>query len=111
MKLRIFGIMILMVFCFGIVSAYAEEPKDQMFFILDVAVSPSTANAYETAHKAWMSAHAKYNYPIGYTAYKSNDSHYYYAIPISSFADIDNFIKADNEFIEKIGKKKTGVFT
>ena len=48
MKLRALGFLVLVLFCFGVVSAYAEESKNQLYFVYDVVTSPSTALAYET---------------------------------------------------------------
>jgi hypothetical protein len=104
MKLRIFGLMILLVFCFGVVSAYAEDPKNQMYYVLEVGCSPSSAAAYEKAHKAYMLAHQKHNFPIAYTAYSSGDFCYYYTIEINSFSDIDNINKSVQDFNARIGK-------
>ncbi len=106
MKLRIYGLMILSVFCFGVASTYAEEPKEQMYYVYDVIVSPSKANMYETAHKALMASHLKQNYPVEYTAYSSNDFHYYFIIPIANLSDIDNFTRAEDAFRKNIGDEK-----
>jgi hypothetical protein len=109
MKLRIWVLMILAVFCFGVVSVCAEEAKkepakDQLFYLMEFVVSPSTVAEYEKAQKAFSTAAAQHNYSVGYTAYSTNDFHYYYIIPIDNFAGIDALMKEYEGFIQKMGQ-------
>jgi hypothetical protein len=107
MKIRILVILVVLALCLGIGLVYAqEEPKDQMYYVLDVVVSPAKAKLYENAHKALMSAHAQEKYPFGYACYLTDDFHYLFIIPIANFADVDNLFKAEGAFQKKIGEDK-----
>ena len=106
MKLRIFGLMILLIFCFGIVGSYAEEQKPQLYYLYDVVAKPAKYMEYESAIKQLISAHTKHGFPFPYSIYSTNDFHYFVLIPISNYASIDEFLKAANDVSNKMGEDK-----
>jgi hypothetical protein len=109
MKLKIYSLLILAVFCLGIGVVFAEEAKkepakDQLFYVMEVVVSPSNVVEYEKAQKAYAAAAAQHNYSVGYAAYSTNDCHYFYIAPMTNFADIDTFLTEYQSFIQKMGQ-------
>jgi len=106
MKHRILGLIILLVFCFGIVGVYAEEPKDQLYFIYYTAVEPSMADKFEANLKKFIAEYTKHNLKYGITAYSTNDFDYYFLIPINNYAERDEMDKAFAEVRTKMGTEK-----
>ena len=93
MRVRIFGLIILLVFCFGIVSAYAQEPKEQLYYVVYSIVEPSMADKYEATAKKLIAEYRKHNLKYSISAFSTTEFDYYHLIPINNFTDLDNGIK------------------
>ena len=105
MKLRIFGLMILLVFCFGMVSVYAEEPKNQLYFVISAAVKPAKVSEYEATVKKVLAEYSKHNYKYQWFAYNTENYEYYFIFPINSIGDIPAISKVETELIKKMGQE------
>ncbi len=106
MKIRIVSILVVVIFCLGIGSAYAQEvPRDQLYFCIDTTVKPSRAADYEANCKKLTAEYAKHNFKFPWYAYSSNDFHYFFVFPINSLADMDAMAKEGTEMMNKIGKE------
>jgi len=94
----------------GIVLAQ-EEMKDQLYWVREEVARVDMWEQYEETSKQWveMMTGAGLDFPY-IRASQRDDGHYYYLIPLSSYADIDKFPEKFGSAIEKIGKEKFGEF-
>lgn len=106
MKLRIFGLVILFIFCFGIVSANAEEPKNQMYYVYDIVTCPSKALAFEANLKKIIAEYSKFNWKYPWSTYSTNDFHYYILFAIDNFASMDALNKSGQDLRNEMGPEK-----
>ena len=88
-----------------------EEPKDQLFWIREEVAKVDMWDQYEATSKEWveMMTGAGLDFPYMWASQR-DDGHYYYLLPLSSYADIDQFSDKFGSAIEKIGKEKWGEF-
>lgn len=92
-------------------SLFAQEMEDQLYLVREEVVKVEMWEQYEETSKQWveMMTGAGLDFPY-MRASQRDDGHYYYLIPLSSYADIDKFPEIFGSAIEKIGKEKWGEF-
>ncbi len=85
--------------------------EDQLYWIREEVVRVDMWEQYEETSKQWveMMTGAGLDFPY-MRASQRDDGHYYYLLPLSSYADIDKFGEIFGSAIEKIGKEKWGEF-
>lgn len=105
MRLRMLGLTVLLVFCFGVVSAYAEEPKNQLYFVISAEVKPAKVSEYEANVKKVIAKYSKHNFKYPWFAYNSENYQYYFLFPINSVGEMDDISKEEAALINKMGQK------
>ena len=92
-------------------SLFAQEMEDQLYLVREEVVKVEMWEQYEETSKQWveMMTGAGLDFPY-MRASQRDDGHYYYLLPLSSYADIDKFPEIFGSAIEKIGKEKWGNF-
>jgi hypothetical protein len=85
--------------CSGL--AYAQQAKNQMYLVYDCVTNPSTDAKFYEALKEMLAFYTKYAFPYTWDVYGTGDYHYYYRIPVAGFADIEKFLKTDEEIMTK----------
>lgn len=88
-----------------------EEPKDQLYWVREEVVKVDMWQQYEETSKEWVKlmTDAGLDFPYMHASQR-DDGHYYYLLPLNSFADIDKFPEKFGSAIGKIGKEKWGEF-
>jgi hypothetical protein len=86
--------------------AQEQGKKDQLFYVHEEAAKVSMLDQYEKTSKEFFDyfKSAKLDVPGIYTAQEDN-SHYYYLIPISNYADIDKMMTAFNAFSKTVNNE------
>lgn len=79
----------------------AQEQKSQLYSITEVVVKPAMAARFEAAQKKEI----ELGYPFPFEAYNTDDFHYYFLVPIESYAGIDAMNKSEGEWAAKIGQE------
>jgi hypothetical protein len=85
--------------------------KDQLFSVREEVAKVDMWDKYESTSKEWIKMMTEAGLDLPYMwASQRDDGHYYYLIPIDSYADIDKFPEIFGAAIEKIGKDKWSKF-
>jgi len=84
----------------------AQKSQKQMWFLWDDVVYPAKVNEYVEAAKAVNEFLKEQNFPFPMNAFRSDDFHFYYHMPISSYADIDTMEMMWTEMFQKVGEEK-----
>jgi len=84
----------------------AQKPQKQLWFQWDDVVYPAKVKEYVEAAKAVNEFLKEQNYPYPMNAYSSDDFHFYYVMPISSYAAIDTMEMMWAEIFQKVGEEK-----
>lgn len=88
-----------------------EEPKDQLYWVREEVVKIEKWQQYEETSKEWVEKMTGAGLDFPYMrASQRDDGHYYYLLPLNSYADIDKFPEKFGSAIEKIGKEKWAEF-
>jgi hypothetical protein len=95
----------------------AQEQKPQLVAIWDVVVYPAHFTEYEAAMKDYVDLLVKHNPPFTWDAYRTNDFHYYFVVPVENLAALDKVFnwfgdvekKAEKEYAA-IEKKMVGTY-
>ncbi len=88
-----------------------EEPKDQLYWVREEVVKVEKWQQYEETSKEWVELMTSAGLDFPYMrASQRDDGHYYYLLPLNSYADIDKFPEKFGSAIEKIGKEKWAEF-
>jgi len=85
----------------------AEEQKAQLFFIEEVVVKPSMVAEYEAHVRNVLDLVKKHGFPYPWTAFSTEDLHYFFVLPVDNYATMDSFFKALEEWYIKIGKENS----
>ena len=112
LKIKIFLVLLFgFSICGSDVILAQQEPEDQLYWIREEVAKVDMWEQYEETSKQWveMMIGAELDFPY-IRASQRDDGHYYYLIPLSSYADIDKFPEKFGSAIEKIGKEKWGEF-
>jgi hypothetical protein len=88
--------------CFLPAVAQAQEQKQQLNLVYDFAVKPAMVAKFEAGVKREIELGS----PTTWSAFSTDDFHYYFVTPIQNYAGIDSMDKADNEWSAKVGKEK-----
>jgi hypothetical protein len=107
----VFILMAALIISSSFIAFAQEEPKDQLYWIREEVARVDMWQQYEETSKQWveMMTGAGLDFPY-MRASQRDDGHYYYLLPLSSYADIDQFPEKFGSAIEKIGKEKWGEF-
>lgn len=107
----IFALLAGLFFSSSFIALAQEEPKDQLYWIREEVARVDMWQQYEETSKQWveMMTGAGLDFPY-MRASQRDDGHYYYLLPLSSYADIDKFPEKFGSAIEKIGKEKWAEF-
>jgi len=111
LKQKFFFLLIAGLLFFSTFTFAQEEPKDQLYWVREEVVKVEMWDQYEETSKQWveMMTGAGLDFPY-MRASQRDDGHYYYLLPLNSYADIDKFPEKFGSAIEKIGKEKWGEF-
>jgi hypothetical protein len=91
--------------------SFSQEMKDQLFSVREEVAKVDMWDKYESTSKEWIKMMTEAGLDLPYMwASQRDDGHYYYLIPIDSYADIDKFPEIFGAAIEKIGKDKWSKF-
>jgi len=101
----IFGVGIVVVLLLFSNFVQAEEQKPQLFFVEEVVCAPSMAAEYEAYVKNVLKLLDTHSFPYPWTAFSTDDFHYFFVWQIDNFATLDTFFKALKEWEGKIGKE------
>ncbi len=83
----------------------AEEEKAQLFFVEEVIVKPSMVAEYEAHVKNVLRILNTHSFPYPWTAFSTDDFHYFFVWQIDDYATIDSWFKALKEWQSKIGEE------
>ena len=111
LKVKFFLALLTGLFISSSFSLFAQEMEDQLYLVREEVVKVEMWEQYEETSKQWveMMTGAGLDFPY-MRASQRDDGHYYYLLPLSSYADIDKFPEIFGSAIEKIGKEKWGDF-
>jgi hypothetical protein len=112
LKLKFFHILLFgITICGSGVILAQQGTEDQLYWVREEVARVDMWQQYEETSKQWveMMTGAGLDFPY-IRASQRDDGHYYYLIPLSSYADIDKFPEIFGSAIEKIGKEKWGEF-
>jgi hypothetical protein len=91
--------------------SYSQEMKDQLYMVREEVVKVDAWDKYESTSKQWVDMMVQGGLDLPYVrASQRDDGHYYYLIPISNYAEIDNFPKIFGSAVDKVGKEKWSSF-
>jgi hypothetical protein len=94
----------------GVILAQ-QGTEDQLYWIREEVARVDMWQQYEETSKQWVELMTGAGLDFPYMrASQRDDGHYYYLLPLSSYADIDQFPEKFGSAIEKIGKEKWGEF-
>jgi len=111
LKVKFFLALLTGLFISSSFTLLAQEMEDQLYWVREEVVKVEMWEQYEETSKQWveMMTGAGLDFPY-MRASQRDDGHYYYLLPLSSYADIDKFPEIFGSAIEKIGKEKWGNF-
>ncbi len=94
-------------FSLSSVVSFAQEMKDQLFWVREEVVKIEMWDKYESTSKEWvkMMTEAGLDFPY-MLASQRDDGHYYYLFPLDNYAAIDKMPEIFGAAIEKIGQDK-----
>jgi hypothetical protein len=105
MKTKIFVVLLVLLlgaFCFLPPLAQAQGQKAQLYYVYDFVVKPGMVAKFDAGVKREIELGS----PTAWSAFSTDDFHYYFLTPIQNYAGIDSIEEADNEWSAKIGKEK-----
>jgi quercetin dioxygenase-like cupin family protein len=92
-------------------NLFSQEMKDQLYMVREEVVRVDMWDQYESTSIQWVELMTQGGLDFPYVrASQRDDGHYYYLIPINSYADIDKFPGIFGSAIEKAGKDKWANF-
>jgi len=110
-KLTMFSLLLLCGLFLITPPSFSQEMKDQLFSVREEVAKVDMWDKYESTSKEWIKMMTEAGLDLPYMwASQRDDGHYYYLIPIDSYADIDKFPEIFGAAIEKIGKDKWSKF-
>jgi hypothetical protein len=105
MKTKIFVVLLVLLLgacCFLPAVAQAQAQKAQLYYVYDFVAKPAMVAKFEASVKLRIELGS----PTPWSAFSTDDFHYYFLTPIQNYAGIDSMDKVDNEWAGKIGKEK-----
>jgi hypothetical protein len=92
--------------------SFAQEMKDQLFVIHEEVAKVDMIGQYEKTSAEWVKLMHDAGLDISKIhASQRDDFHYYYLIPISNYAEIDDIFPKFQEAVAKLDKDKWSQFT
>jgi hypothetical protein len=92
-------------------SSFAQEMKDQLYWIREEVAKVDMWDKYESTSKEWVKLMTEAGLDFPYMwASQRDDGHYYYLFPLDNYAAIDKMTAIFGAAIEKIGKDKWAKF-
>lgn len=92
--------------------SFAQEMKDQLFVIHEEVAKVDMIGQYEKTSAEWVQLMHDAGLDISKIhASQRDDFHYYYLIPISNYAEIDEIFPKFQEAVAKLDKDKWSQFT
>lgn len=82
----------------------SQEQKPQGYLMWDYVVKPSAARQFEAAFTEEIGLYTDIKFPFGWTAYSTEDFHYYFFIPIGNMASVDDIYAAFGEAERRLGE-------
>jgi hypothetical protein len=112
LKLKFFPALLLGIIISASTISFAQkEMKDQLYWVREEVAKVDKWLQYEEISKEWVDLMTEGGLDLPYVrASQRDDGHYYYLIPLSNYAEIDNFPQIFGSAIDKIGKEKWGEF-
>lgn len=108
---KIFLALMLVSLCTSGILLAQQEMKDQLYWVREEVAKVNMWDQYEKTSKQWVEYMTEGGLDLPYVrASQRDDGHYYYLIPLSSYAEIDKFSEIFGSAIDKIGKEKWGNF-
>ena len=86
-------------------QALAQEQQGQLLLVEDCTVKPSRGGEFEKAIKEIIALATEHNFKYYWYAW-SGEFHYYFAIPVENYSDVENYYLAFSELEQKIGEEK-----
>ncbi len=107
LKPKHFLLLFALMICYSGLAQAQDNADGKLFWIHEEVVKISKWEQYEKTSKEWVDLMIQggLDLPAVYASQR-NDGHYYYLIPLSSYADADKFSEIFNSAISKIGKDK-----
>ncbi len=110
-KIRVFTILLICELFIFSSNSFSQENKDKLFWVREEIAKVDKWDQYEKTSKEWVAMMTKGGLDLPFVgASQRDDGHYYYLIPINSYADIDKFPGIFGAAIEKVGKDKWSSF-
>ena len=110
MKNKIFSVRILLLTLFAcsfiLYSLDAQKPQKQMWYHWDDLVYPAKVKEYVEAAKAVNEFLKEQDYPFPMNVFSSDDFHFYYAMPISSYASLDTLEMLWGKIFKEVGEEE-----
>ena len=112
LKLKFFPLLLLGIIISASALSFAQkEMKDQLYWVREEVAKVDKWGQYEQISKEWVDLMTEGGLDLpSVRASQRDDGHYYYLIPLSNYAEIDNFPQIFGSAIDKIGKEKWGEF-
>ncbi len=104
MKTKTVGILslgLLISLFFSPAFSQGQEQKGERFAIWEIVVKPAMAMKFEAVLKKEI----EMGPPYPWSAYSTDDFHYYFITPIADYAGIDKLFQLEEEWIAKLGDK------
>lgn len=102
MKAKVSGLLVVAVLfglCVG--NGSAQETKSQMYLVEECLVKPSADAAFYELEKEAIALFQKLRWPLGWKCYASDDSRYYFVMPMANLAEVETYFKAVAEVFAK----------
>jgi len=92
-------------FCLLVTHVRAQESKPQLYVVWDVIVYPDKFMEYEAGMVEAIKFYTKHDFPWGWAAYRTDDFHYYFLMPIENMAQIDKFFEYGKKMQQTAGSE------
>jgi hypothetical protein len=104
---KYFLLLFVLTICYSGLIQAQDSTDGQLFWLHEEVVKISMWDQYEATSKEWVDLMTQggLDLPAVYASQR-DDGHYYYLIPLKSYADIDKTYGAFGDAISKIGKDK-----
>jgi hypothetical protein len=97
------GFVVSLLFIFN--SVQAEEKKAQLFLVEEVTVKPSMVAKYEAHVQNVLDVCKRHPFPYPWTAFNSDDLHYFFVWQIDNYASVDSWFKALEGWLAQVGEE------
>lgn len=91
--------------CVSVSVAQETEQQGQLWLVEDCTVKPSRAGEFEETLKEIIAQATEHNFKYYWYTW-SGEVHYYFAMPVENYSDVENYFKAFSELEQKMGEEK-----